>query len=117
MVDGSFFEGVPPGGDAYVIKQVLMGESDERAVAVLGNCAEAMAEGGRVLVVDMVMPAGDAPHPARAMDMVMLTLFHGRIRTEAEFRALFTAAGVNLTRVIPTNSVSNPMSILEGVPA
>ena len=47
----------------------------------------------------------------------MLTLFRGRIRTEAEFRALFAAAGVNLMRIIPTPSVTNPMSILEGVPA
>ena len=117
VVGGDRVESVPPGGDAYVIKMVFMGESDERAVAVLGNCVEAMAQGGRVLVVDIVLPDGDAPHPARAMDLVMLTLFGGRIRTEAEYRALFAAAGVNLTRVIPTDSVSNPMSILEGVPA
>ena len=117
VVGGDMLEAVPPGADAYVIKMVFTGEHDERAVAVLGNCAEAMAAGGRILVVDIVMPDGDAPHPARAMDLLMLTLFRGRIRTEAEFRALFAAAGVTFTRVIPTNSVSNPMAILEGVPA
>jgi hypothetical protein len=117
IVGGDMIQTVPPGADAYVIKMVFTGESDERAVAVLGNCVEAIAEGGRLLVVDIVMPSGDEPHPARAMDLLMLALFRGRIRTEAEFRALFAAAGVNLTRVIQTNSVSNPMSILEGVPA
>jgi hypothetical protein len=117
IVGGNMIESVPPGADAYLTKMVFTGEADERVVAVLGNCVEAMAEGGRVLVVDIVLPDGDAPHPARAMDLLMLTLFRGRIRTEAEFRALFAAAGVTLMRVIPTGSVSNPMSILEGVPA
>ena len=117
IIGGDMVRAVPPGGDAYVIKMVFTGEHDDRSVAVLGNCVEAMAEGGRIVVVDIVMPSGDEPHPARAMDLLMLTLFRGRIRTEAEFRALFAAAGVNLTRVIPTGSISNPMSILEGVPA
>jgi hypothetical protein len=117
IVGGDMTDAVPAGGDAYLIKMVFTGESDERAAAVLRNCVAAMADGGRVLVVDIVMPAGDEPHPARAMDLLMLTLFRGRIRTEAEFRALFAAAGVTLMRVIPTDSVSNPMSILEGVPA
>ena len=62
------------------------------------------------------MPDGDEPHPARALDLLMLTLFGGRIRTAAEFRALFAAAGLDLVRVTPTGSVSNPMSVLEGVP-
>jgi hypothetical protein len=116
IVGGDMIEFVPAGGDAYVIKMVFTGEPDERAVAVLRNCVAAIADGGRIVVVDIVMPSGDEPHPARAMDLLMLTLFGGRIRTEAEFRALFTAAGATLTRVTPTSSVSNPMSILEGVP-
>ena len=117
IVGGDMVQAVPAGGDAYVIKMVFTGEPDERMVTVLGNCVKALAEGGRILVVDIVMPDGDEPSPSRAMDLLMLTLFRGRIRTEAEFRALFAAAGVNLTRVIPTGSVSNSMSILEGVPA
>ncbi len=32
-------------------------------------------------------------------------------------QALFAAGGVKLTRVTPTGSAINPMSILEGVPA
>ena len=118
IVGGDMVRSVPTGGDAYVIKLVFTGEPDERAVAVLRNCAGAMAEGGRVLVVDIVLPPGDEPSPSRAFDLLMLTLFgRGRIRTEAEFRALFAAGGMELTKVIPTESAINPMSILEGVPA
>jgi hypothetical protein len=118
IVGGDMVQSVPSGGDAYVIKMVFTGEPDERAVAVLRNCAEAMAAGGRILVVDIVLPSGDEPSPSRAFDLLMLTLFgRGRLRTEAEFRALFAAGGLELTRVIPTESAINPMSILEGVPA
>ena len=117
VVGGDMLQSVPRGGDAYVIKMVFTGEADERAVKTLRNCAEAVAEGGRIVVVDIVLPPGDEPHPGRVMDLLMLTLFRGRIRTEAEFRALFAAAGMNLMRIIPTPSVTNPMSILEGVPA
>ena len=60
----------------------------------------------------------EARYAGRTFDLLMLTLFgRGRVRTEAEFRALFAAGGMNLTRVIPTESAVNPMSILEGVPA
>ena len=118
IVGGDMVESVPPGGDAYVIKMVFAAEPDERAVAVLRNCIGAMVDGGRVLVVDIVLPPGDEPGPSRAFDLLMLTLFgQGRVRTEAQFRALFAAAGLRLTRVAPTGSVSNPMSILEGLPA
>ena len=117
IVGGDMVETVPAGGDVYVIKMVFTGEPDERAIAVLRNCVGALAEGGRILVVDIVLPPGDEPSPSRAFDLLMLTLFgRGRLRTEAEFRALFAAGGVKLTRVTPTGSAINPMSILEGVP-
>jgi SAM-dependent methyltransferase len=117
VIGGDMVEAVPPGGDAYVIKMVFTGEPDERAVQVLRNCVAALAPDGRILVVDIVYPSGDEPSAARAMDLLMLTLFgRGRIRSEAEFRALFAEAGLRLTNIIPTGSITNPMSILEAVP-
>ena len=117
IVAGNMIERVPAGGDAYVIKNIFRGEPDDRAVTVLRNCLGGLAAGGRILVVDAVMPDGDEPSPSRAADLFMLTCFGGHIRTQAEFRALFAAAGLRLNRVIPTRSVSSPISILEGVPA
>ena len=88
---------------------------DEPAVQVLRHCAKALPEGGKVLVVEMVMPTSNDPSPARTFDLLMLLgNVGGRVRTEAEFRDLFAAAGLRLDRAIPTAS---PNSILEGVPA
>jgi hypothetical protein len=115
VIGGDMLEGVPGGGDAYLIKWVLMDRPDDVAVRLLGNCAAAMGDDGKVLVVEMVMPPGGGPSFSKVMDVQMLLVFGGgRLRTEAEFRDLFAAAGLRLTRVTPTAS---PNSIIEGVRA
>jgi hypothetical protein len=65
-------------------------------------------------VIDTVIPPGNEAHPAKIVDLIMLAALTGRERTEPEFRDLFAAAGLRLTRVLPTPS---PLSIVEGVPA
>lgn len=84
---------------------------DEQAIRVLRSCAEAMGDEGRILVVEMVMPQGNEPDPSKPFDLLMLLANKGgRIRTEGEFGELFGAAGLHLTKIIPTAS---PNSILE----
>lgn len=112
IVGGDMTREVPRGADAYLVKRVLMIWDDRQSVRVLRNCGEALPPGGKVLVVEMVMPRGNDPSPAKVFDLLMMIQHHGRIRTEAEFRDLFADAGLRLTRVIPTAS---PNSILEGV--
>ncbi len=115
VVGGDMLEAVPPGADVYLIKRVLMILGDEHAIRVLRHCKETLPTGGKVLVIEMIMPRRNEPSPARMFDLLMLVNNRGgRIRTEAEFRALFAAAGLRLTKVIATAS---PNSILEGVPA
>jgi hypothetical protein len=115
VVGDDMLQGVPGGADGYVIKRVLMLWGNEPAIQVLRHCAEAIPHQGRVLVVEMVMPPGNDPSAARSFDLLMLLANEeGRVRTEAEFRDLFAAAGLRLARVIPTAS---PNSILEGVTA
>ncbi len=111
-VGGDMEQAVPAGGDAYLIKWVLMDRPDDVAIRLLRNCAAVMGETGKVVVVEMVMPTGGGPSFSKVMDVRMLLVFGGgRLRTETEFRALFAAAGLRLTRVIPTPS---PNSIIEG---
>jgi hypothetical protein len=115
VLGGDMLAAVPAGADAYVIKRVLMDWDDEHATTILRNCAAAMPEAGKALVVEMLMGSTNDPSPAKPFDILMLlNQPGGRIRTEAEFRALFTDAGLRLARVIPTAS---PNSILEGVRA
>lgn len=77
------------------------------------HCRAVTPPHGRVLVIDAVLSAGNAPDFAKVIDLMMMSVSTGRERTEPEFRALYAAAGLELTRVIPTPSM---LSIVEGVP-
>jgi hypothetical protein len=112
VVGGDMLMSVPADADLYLVKRVLMIWGDDEAVRVLKNCATRLSRDGKVLVVEMVTPPIGQPGPATTFDILMLLANKGgRIRTEAEFRALFTAAGLKFDRAIPTGS---PNVLLEG---
>jgi O-methyltransferase domain/Dimerisation domain len=115
---GDFFAAVPDDGDTYVLKDIVHDWDDERAVVILGNCRRAMHQRSRgaavLLVVEKVIPPGDAPFAGKFTDITMLLAVGGRERTAEEYRSLLTAAGFSLTRIVPTAS---PASVIEAVPA
>ena len=112
---GSFFETVPAGADAYVMKHIIHDWDDDHCLRILAHCRAALRPEGKLLVVDAVIPPGNEPHPGKMMDLNMLVMTHGgRERTEEEFRSLFERAGFRLARVVPTRAT---VSFVEGVPA
>ncbi len=112
IVAGDMLESLPPGGDVYILKRVLMDWSDELAARALRNCREVMAESGRVLVIEPIVAEGNEPGVSTFLDMTMLVMQGGgRVRTHAEHRAVFESAGLVLTRIIPTAS---PLRVVEG---
>ena len=113
LVGGDFFASIPARGDAYLLSHVIHDWDEERALKILRNCREAMGSGGRLLVVEMVIPPGGEPHPGKMLDVMMLSLTGGMERTEAEYSELLQRAGFRLTRVIPTPSA---VSVVEAVP-
>lgn len=110
-VAGDFFEAVPEGADAYLMKWIIHDWDEERAARILRNCHRAMAEGGRLLLVEAVVPQGTEPHFSKFIDLNMMVMTGGRERTEEEYRRLFETSGFRLTRCVPTDS---PMSVIEG---
>jgi SAM-dependent methyltransferase len=112
VVGGNALNAVPTGGDIYMIKRVIMSFSDDDAGKILSNCRAAMRPDGKVLVIDPMLPDGNKPHYNRLTDLLMLVVPGGRCRSEAEFRRLFDAAGLSVTRVIAAGT-SN--FILEGI--
>jgi hypothetical protein len=110
VVGGNALDAVPADGDIYLIKRVMMGFSDDDARTILRNCRAAMRADGRVILIDPMLPNGTEPHYNRLTDLLMLVVPGGRCRSEAEFRALFDAAGLSLTKVIATGT---PNFILE----
>jgi hypothetical protein len=110
---GSFFDAVPDGGDAYLLKTVIHDWADEQSIAILRNVRTAIAADGKLLLMELVLPEGAPPHPGMLLDLEMLVQAGGRERTASEYGDLLSQAGFRLTRVIPT---AGPMSIVEAVP-
>jgi hypothetical protein len=111
IVGGNFFESVPSGADAITMKWIIHDWNDEQSITIMKNCARALPENGKLILVEAVVPPGDEMHFAKFIDLNMLVMTGGKERTEEEFRKLYEASGFNLTRVIPTES---PFSVIEG---
>jgi hypothetical protein len=113
VVGGSFFESVPGGGDAYVLKQVVHDWEDTEATAILRSCRRAVGPNGRLLVVERELGAPNEGRAAKQMDLQMLVSTGGRERTRDEHAALFAATGFRLVAVTP---IAAGLSVTEGVP-
>jgi len=109
---GSFFERIPHGGDAYLLSHIIHDWTEEQCLTILGHCRRALKPTGRVMIIEMVLPAGNVPHPGKMLDMMMLVGPGGHERTEPEYRDLLNKAGLRLARVIPTDSA---VSVVEAV--
>jgi hypothetical protein len=113
-VGGSFFESVPAGGDAYLLRHIIHDWDDDRCLTILGNVRKVIPPHGKLLVVEGVVPPGNGPSFTKLLDLTMLVIPGGLERTEAEYRDLYARAGFRLARIVPTRS---EVSVIEGVPA
>jgi hypothetical protein len=112
LVGGDFFQSVPEGGDAMILKWIIHDWNDEQSIRILKNCHRALPDKGKLILVEAVVPPGSEPDFSKFIDLNMLVMTGGRERTEEEFRQLYEASGFRLTRVVPTES---PFSVIEGV--
>ena len=111
LVGGDFFTPPLPAGDLYLLRQVIHDWDDTQGSAILRHCAQAMAQDGKILVIEALIPPGNDPSPVKLLDLQMLVMTGGRQRTEEEYRQLYAAAGLRLLRILPTNT---QFSIVEG---
>ena len=112
---GSFFERVPDGCDAYIMKSIIHDWSDEYCQTILRLMREKLPKSGRVLVCEMVVSDDPAPSLAKMLDIEMLVMtVGGKERTAQEFSELFASSGLRLGRIVPT---SRPTCVIEALPA
>ena len=110
VVGGDMFSAVPVGGDIYLFSTVLRCYDDDACIRVLHRCRDAMADGGRVLAIEMRRPDGPWTSPTGLADLEALVTYGGIDRTDAEWSRLFDRAGFELTRVVP---IDENFAILE----
>ncbi|WP_031158890.1 methyltransferase [Streptosporangium roseum] len=113
-VSGDFFAAVPAGADAYMLGSVIHNWSDEDAVRILRNIRDVIADDGRVLLVEFVVPDDDSAHISKDVDMRMLALFgEGMERSASEYGELLAKAGFRLSRQVELPGGS---SVVEALP-
>jgi hypothetical protein len=110
LEEGSFFDSVPEGGDAYLMKSILHDWDDERAREILSVCRRAVSDHSRLLVIERDLgPANEDPLP-KLSDLNMLVVLGGRERTAEEYGELFAATGFELAG---TTAVRGGLSVIE----
>jgi O-methyltransferase domain len=111
---GSFFERVPDGCDAYIMKHIIHDWDDEHCRTTLKLMRDKLPTDGRVLVCEMVVADEPGPTPAKILDIMMLVItMGGKERTKDEFAELFASSGLRLNRIVPTEG---PICVIEAVP-
>lgn len=93
---GSFLENDLPAADAYILARVLHNWSDKKAASILGSCRRSIRAGGGLLILEEILPEGNAPHPGKLLDLQMLVVVGGRERTQREWDVLLGGAGFAL---------------------
>jgi hypothetical protein len=104
-----------PAGDAFILQHIIHDWDDQNAHKILINIRRAL-EGrpqGKLILLERVIPSGNAPDIAKFIDLEMLAMAGGRERTEPEYRELLARAGFRLRRVITTPVM---VDVIEAVP-
>jgi len=105
-VVGNFFERIPEGYDAYLLKDILHDWDDARCDTILGACRRAMRPGGKLLIVENVLEDTQITPPVPTLDVLMLVMTTGgRQRSVEQFRALLARSGFRLERVLTTPAI------------
>ncbi len=106
ILELSFFDAAPPGGDVYLLSNILHDWDDARCDIILGNIRTAIPANGTLLIVEGVVPPGSGPSPLKMLDIQMLVLLGGIQRTEDEFRDLLSRNGFALEKIV-VGGISN----------
>jgi ubiquinone/menaquinone biosynthesis C-methylase UbiE len=113
VVEGNFFDSVPAGADAYMLRHVIHDWTDEQSVQILSNVRKVIPPKGRLLLVEFAVPTANEASLGKDADMIMLAFPGGKERAQSEYRALFEQSGFKLSKVTPTKSA---VCVIEGRP-
>jgi len=107
---GSFFDEIPAGADAYILKRVLHDWNDDECRQILAQCKKAMNSASKLYVIDAVLPDDNSAHIGKDIDIFLMAIFSGKERTKTEFEELFASAGLSIKEIHATSSY---ISIIE----
>jgi AraC-like DNA-binding protein len=114
-IGGDLLDAVPVAADLYLLNGALQQWADEGAGAILRNCRTAMADRAKLVIVERLLPKQAADDPAAVMlDLHMMAITAGRVRSLAEFEAMLAEAGFSLAKA---RSTPSGLAVIEAVSA
>lgn len=114
-VGGDILTAVPIKADLYLLTGVLQQWDDAHALAILGNCRKAMPDKAKLLIVERPMPERASDDTGAIMlDLHMMAITGGRLRSQSELEALFAQAGLTLRKVSPTKTGASILVVESG---
>jgi len=113
LISGDFFESIPKGYDAYLMKNVLHEWEDKQALKILKNCRASIPKHGKLLILEAVLGKDNTLHPGKWMDLHMMVAEGGRERTEQEFCNLLQVSDFELKKVIALRAA---VAVIEAEP-
>lgn len=112
-VAGDFFASVPESADAYLLKWILHDWDDEPAIRILRSCRCAMKAESTLILVEHLIGSDHGRTAAMLMDLNMMVVTGGKVRTRSEHARLFEEAGLRIVSVMPT---TGPLWVIEAIP-
>ena len=112
VIAGIFFDSVPSGSDTYLMRHIFHDWDEGRCIRIWKHVRAVLPAGGKLLLIEAVVPMGNEPSFGKLIDINMLVMPGGKERTADEYKALYAAAGFKLSRIVPT---AGAMSLIEGM--
>lgn len=104
-VGGDILQAVPVEADLYILKGVLQNWGNAEASAILANCRKVMPPSAKLLVVERLLPERAADDASAVMlDLHMMAITGGHVRSLTEMEALLSQAGLDLSKVSSTRA-------------
>lgn len=114
LIGGDFLAEIPVEADLFMLKSVFQHWDDVAARAILESCRDAMPARAKLAIIERLLPEAASGDPSAVMlDLHMMVINGGRVRTLKEFERLLAEANLALSKVQATSS---GLSIIEAVP-
>jgi hypothetical protein len=111
LAPGSFFDAVPEGCDAYLMKNILHDWDDATCKRLLANVRRAARPGARIILVEQLVEQNSQDPIATFVDLqMMIACDEGRERSLEELKTLLAEAGFRYRRVF----TSPTLGVIEG---
>jgi len=100
FLSGDFFQPFEFEANVGLLKYIIHDWTDDKATLILKHCKKAFK---KILIIEQMIPPGNERLYGKIADLMMMTSFGSRERSQEEFESLFQSAGLKLKQIHSTD--------------